>query len=248
MKRDKGLKLLQTIIPSFTRKWNEYGGNMDDSKYGFLYRDETYSEERIRGDWKSRITKELPFEIPADFLEGITVQNDSGEVYTSQMPAYKKAKGYRDIHMRIHTFPPPYEHTYGTLLISAPRWTSETGTVHGGYLGEKVYQDPNYDPRVTGCWNVEVYRIITEDDINSRADWHGWNAGDANPRFTSYSEMIQTACWLCLARIQGPFLLSASEYTSDNMELIRVDKDDNVEFYPFFFKNIQPEFESLFNE
>lgn len=247
MKRDRTLEILQAIIPSFKRKWTEYGGNIDDPKYGFLYHDESYSEERIRGDWKSRITKELPFVIPANFLEGIVVETEDN-IFTSQMTAYKKAKGYREIKMRITEFPPPYEHTYGTLLIDAPSWVDDKNYAHAGYLGEKVYQHPNYDPRVRSRWEVEVYRIITEEDINSRADWHGWNAGDANPRFTSYSEMIQTACWLCLARIQGPLMLSASEWSSDNKELIKVGEDDNVEFYPYFFKNIQPQFEPLFHE
>ena len=92
MKRDRVIENLQAIIPSFKREWTEYGGNINDSKYGFLYRDESYSQERVRGDYKSRITRELPFEIPVDFLEGLVIENDEGEKLTSQLSLYKKAK------------------------------------------------------------------------------------------------------------------------------------------------------------
>ena len=42
MTREELLSLLEKMIPSFHRKWNEYGGNICDEKYGFLYNDETF--------------------------------------------------------------------------------------------------------------------------------------------------------------------------------------------------------------
>lgn len=42
MTREELLSLLEKMIPSFHRKWNEFGGNICDEKYGFLYNDETF--------------------------------------------------------------------------------------------------------------------------------------------------------------------------------------------------------------
>lgn len=245
MKREQVIQHLQKLIPSFQRKWNVYGGNLDDKKYGFLYRDETYSQERIKGDWESRITRKLPFEIPERFLEGITIRDeDTGDVLVSELTGCSKKGECRKVYLNITTFGAPYEHSYGSLEIGGPHWTKETGYVFG-YLGN-YYKDPGYDPRVQGDWNVDVCRIITKDDINSGADWYGWSAGDASPRFVSYSELVLTACWLVLMRVQGPVFLTTSRYSSDCGEVLEVDKKGNVKFYPSFYRNLVPGQEKIF--
>ena len=238
---------LEKVIPSFQRKWTGFGGTCDENnKYGFLYKDEfCYNKEKDG----SVLTKELPFFIPKGFLEGIVVEKDDKSDKLISLPPIKQ-EGKLVIGMQVTSFQGYglYEHTYGTLQIPGPRWSKVgTNSIICGYLGDYT-SDPNFDPRIQSIWNVELCRIITEEDINSRADWHGWKPGDANQRFVSISEMFLTACYITLARIETPFILKGDErYYSDREKwLISTDDNDEVTFYDFFYDNITSDNYSLF--
>lgn len=239
MQREEVLRKLEELIPSFQRKWNGYGGNLNDEKYGFLYHDE-YLYNRLPNG--KTISGSLPFKIPKGFLEGIVIENaDKTEKLVSAESRKKDGKIQIGMHITSFAGYSAYEHTYGTLRIPGPHWvTPGTNMRSAGYMGTFTL-DPNFDPRVQD-WEVELCRIITEDDINSRADWDGWEAGNANQRFVSISEMFLTACWVCLARIEAPFILKGEEsyIEDDSKNLISVDENDNVTFHEFFWNNVSP--------
>lgn len=249
MNRKKVLEQLEKVIPSFQRKWNGDGGSCDkNDKYGFLYRDEFISVKKKDGRYACA---ELPFFIPEGFLEGITVENcsDNTDKLISIPP--RKKDGRITIGMHVVSFAgySYAEHTYGTLNVPGPRWTkiNNPTSIVGGYMGDYT-SDANFDPRIRD-WNIELCRIITEEDINSRANWDGWEVGSANPRFTSISEMFLTACYVALARIGSPFLLKGEEayVYSDSKNLLSVDENGEVTFYDFFFNNVTPKKHCLFN-
>lgn len=250
MNRKEVLEQLEKIIPSFQRKWNGYGGTGNENdKYGFLYKDEPIGTRKRGGSY---VYAELPFFIPKGFLEGIIVENcnDSTDKLISSPPRKKDERITISMHITSFAGYSCAEHTYGTLNIPGPRWArmNNPTSVVSGYMGDYA-SDANFDPRVQN-WNIELCRIITEKDINSRANWDGWEVGSANQRFVSISEMFLTACYVALARVGSPFLLKGEEsYVLDESKnLLSVDENGEVTFYDFFYNNITPGKHCLFNK
>lgn len=251
MKRDTLLTLLKEFIPSFHREWSGFGGTCDENdKYGFLYKDEYIYYRKPDG---TTVSKSLPFFIPDGFLTEKTVvnKNDILDRLISVPP--RKKDGKIVIGMTITSFAGYglYEHTYGTLNIPAPRWAKIVNptTIVSGSLRD--YSDSrDFDPRIGSPWKTELCRIITKEDINSRANWDGWDAGDANQRFVSISEMFLTACWVSLARVGSPFILRGTEsYVCDsNKDLLSVNEKGEVLLYDFFFRNIPPSKYQMFKD
>lgn len=251
MERDPFLSLLKEFIPSLRRKWSGYGGTCDEKdKYGFLYKDDPIYYRKPDG---KLVCKSLPFFIPDDFLTGKTIvnKNDPLDQLISVPP--RKKDGKIVVGMTVTSFAGYgiYEHTYGALNIPAPKWAKidRPTVIVAGSLREYC-DSQDFDPRVGGIWKTELCRIITEEDINSRANWDGWKTGDANPRFVSISEMFLTACWVSLVRIGNPFVLRGTEsyYYNSDKDLLSVDKEGKVLLYDFFFDNIPPSKHEMFRK
>lgn len=240
MKRAEVLGRLTDIIPSFKRKWSGVGGTHDDRIFGgFTYSDPFFSYELSDGRY---IAENLPFTIPENYLVGRKVRsNRGGDTLISVSP--QKRDDRVVVGMSVTSFAGYSfaEHTYGSLIVPSPNWSIEGNPtcIVGGSL-KKYQDDPNFSSCIGPNWEIELCRIITEEDINGRANWDDWNAGDANPRFVSRSEMYLTACWVALARLGMPFLLQGQEcyYVSSDKTLLSVDASDDVTLYDFFFDNI----------
>ena len=79
-------------------------------------------------------------------------------------------------------------------------------------------------------WNAN--RVLFEDDIvNSKGDWHGYEANQTTERFDSYDELLLTSIYTILVRIEGPLKIQNAvlyHVISDKDMLVTIDKDDNV--------------------
>lgn len=227
MTREELLSLLEKMIPSFHRKWNEYGGNIFDEKYGFLYNDETF----FGPDWGKGYDENctIPFVIPVDYLEGRTVETSDG-IYTSK----RQNKGFRKVNLSITSFDKSVGggHSYGVLKIESPSWVDSKGGKRFGYLGSEFWNHPGFDPRISRIWEVNLCRILTQEEKDdTRVNWEYTNPGDATERFSSISELVKTALWVTLKRVSGPLkIYEGPTYVVSIEPLIEVDENDNVIF------------------
>ena len=211
MKRQELMKKLETEIPSFNREYKRWGEKVVDKNKdkSWVYIDEPYY---VPGSYESY---SLPEKIPVDYLVGLTGEVD-GTTYTS-----KSAKDIRKVALSIVDFGLyGNTHKYGTLNISGCSWTSGTCVIMSNELSK-------IDPRVRGVWNVDLRRIVPEGEM----DVSECKPFDATQRFCDVGELIATAVYVCLLRIEGPFDLIIGEYyesQNENNTLISVDSEDNV--------------------
>ena len=116
-------------------------------------------------------------------------------------------------------------HKYGKLQIEGLRWSrigSNTAT-SWNKLGD-------VEPRVQGIWDVDLFRIVAEGEMSAEE----CPVGEATARFTYIDELVATAAYVTLIRIQGPCVLdNASSYATERTDkdiLLSVDKNDEVTF------------------
>ena len=226
MTREELLSLLEKMIPSFHRKWNEYGGNIWDEKYGFLYEDETFYGPDWGKDYSENCT--IPFVIPVDYLEGRTVETSDG-IYTSK----RQNKGFRKVNLSITSFDKSIGggHSYGVLEIESPSWVDSKGGRRFGYFGPEFWNHPGFDPRISRVWEVNLCRILTQEEKDdTRVNWEYTNPGDATERFSSISELVKTALWVTLKRVSGPLKIYEGRAYVVREPLMEVDENDNVIF------------------
>lgn len=118
-------------------------------------------------------------------------------------------------------------HCYGEVNIKHAVWENvKTGT----HTLSTVLSDRFPEVEYIISWNVN--RILFEDDvINGKGDWHGYEANETTERFESYDELLLTAIYTIISRIEGPLKIKNTELyevVSDNYMLVIIDKDDNV--------------------
>jgi hypothetical protein len=118
-------------------------------------------------------------------------------------------------------------HCYGEVSVNHATWENiKTGSHTLSTELDRRFPEVEH----TISWNVD--RLLFEDDIvNGKGDWHGYEANETTERFDSYDELLLTAIYTILVRIEGPLKIQNDVLyvvVPDKDILVTVDKDDNV--------------------
>ena len=118
-------------------------------------------------------------------------------------------------------------HCYGEVSVEHSVWENvKTGAHTLSTELDKKFPDVEHTIR----WNID--RVLFEDDItNGKGDWHGYEANETTERFDSYDELLLTAIYTILVRIEGPLKIKNDVLyvvVPDKDMLVTIDKDDNV--------------------
>ena len=225
MTREEAIEKLTPFIPSLKREYYRWGELRDKNEdRSWLYRDEPYMRPNAKWSDPDR-ERYLPEVIPENFLEG-TVADIDGEKFCVKRSYLSIERGYRRVYLGITDFAMyGNTHKYGKLQIDGLRW-SRIGT--NSMTSSNKLND--VEPRVQGIWDVDLFRIVAEGEMSAGE----CPVGEATARFTYIDELIATAAYVTLIRIQGPCVLdNASSYATmrtDNDILLSIDKNDEVTF------------------
>lgn len=118
-------------------------------------------------------------------------------------------------------------HCYGEVSVKHSVWENvKTGAHTLSTELDKKFPEVEH----TIGWNID--RVLFEDDIiNGKGDWHGYEANETTERFDSYDELLLTAIYTILVRIEGPLKIQNDVLyvvVPDKDILVTIDKDDNV--------------------
>ena len=229
MTREEALAIIGKRMPSFGRTFNDsdiFG------ELGWLYR--------------TRNGRGLPDVIPQDHLVGRTFEYRGATIrldHPRNTPYGKSARQAfgtpcgRAAGVEYQQYP-GHPHMYPTLEIEGVTGmtvppSGQPEEFRGIYL--------LHDPEVQTHWSIDLMRIVPQEDI-ARApyEWEYYSAGDRTNRFLDYGEILATAAYVCLLRIEGPFFLKEGnglEYTPDDL-LMTVGPDDTVTITDKFRKYV----------
>lgn len=225
MTREEAIKKLEPFIPSLTRDYYRWGEKKVDKTKdrSWIYRDGYY--ERPNAKWNDPHRQEyIPEQIPEHFLEGTEVEVD-GEKFVIRR-TYPE-RDYRRVHLQVTDFADyGNTHKYGQLQIDGVYWgdfNNNSHTHHGWFKLTDI------EPRVRNIWDVDLFRIVGEGEMSGSE----CPVGEATGRFVYLDELITTAAYVTLLRIQGPAILdNASSYAATRTKediILSVDGDGNVE-------------------
>lgn len=225
MKRKQALEILSPFIPSLSREYNRWGELTDKAKdRTWLYRDEFFRKPDAKYNDPDR-ERFLPEVIPAHFLEGMTATLD-GVIY-KVAPAYPE-RDYRRVYLEVMDF--EYygnTHKYGKLCIDGVSWRAQEG--NGTIIARQLH---NIEPRVSSIWDVDLCRIVADGEMDASE----CPAGESTARFVFLDELIATAAYVTILRVQGPCILdNGSSYAAvrkaDDL-LLKIDEKDEVTICP----------------
>lgn len=225
MTREEAIEKLTPFIPSLNREYIRWGELRDKNEdRSWLYRDELYRKPSAKWNSPDRDCY-LPEMIPENFLEG-AVSDINGEKFCIERSWPSIERDYRRVYLEIMDFAMyGNTHKYGKLRVDGLRWSiiGSNSTISCNKLDD-------VEPRVRGIWNVELFRIVAEGEMSAAE----CPVGEATARFTYIDELVATAAYVTLIRIQGPCILdNASSYATartDDDILLSVDKNDEVAF------------------
>ena len=236
MTREEAIKKLAPFIPSLNRGYIGWGGLRDKNEdRSWLYRDELYRRPSAKWNDPDR-ERYLPEVIPENFLEG-TVAEINGEQFCVKRSYLSCERDYRRVYLAITDFAMyGNTHKYGKLKIAGLEW-SRIGS-NSTTLWNKL---DDVEPRVQGIWDVDLFRIVAEGEMRAEE----CPVGEATARFAYIDELVATAAYVTLIRIQGPCVLdNASSIATVRTEkdiLLRVAENDEVTFGPKLKKVLQME-------
>ena len=200
-------KDLQILVEKRIKSFNSQGFTKDelfsDFNYGF----------------------EIPYNIPKTYGVGIKVESGERE-YTSQLPS-KNIDGIefvgRRIDLEISVFPNGNGHYYGDLIIRGPEFKSGRSTMVSWELSKEYPQTQD----VKGSIN----RVLPESDYKEHPDhWDEYSVGFLTTRFYSVEELICSAVWVVLDRVDGEFFFNVCSLNGTPSVEFYVNKYGTVKF------------------
>lgn len=228
MTRQGVLERLKELIPSFHREFidKEFYGET-----GWLYID--------------HYGLNLPEVIPEHYLEGIKLKrNDGKEGVTMRYETFptllewKRQKGKFTDRKVVFSYMnyPGNPHRYGTLEIDGVEFITKTDTGYssGGIFFKDFVKEYPEIVNAHSIWEVELARIVTQEDISDKSvDWDMYEVGSRTTRFTSMRELRQTALYVALLRVQGPFYMEDDHVIGNDKKklIIHVNENDEVTFF-----------------
>lgn len=166
---------LQSLVQKFIPSFNEKDFTKDE-----LFSDYNYGYE-------------IPYTIPKEYGVGYEIEKD-GLKYMSQ----HRYEGGRRVNLDISTFLNGNGHFYGDLVIKGPQFMCDGHTI---WSGELIKAYPS-----TADIKGPIRRVLPESDYKSYPDhWEEDDVGFLTIRFYSLKELICSAAWVALDRIEGEF-------------------------------------------
>lgn len=167
---------------------------------------------------------QLPWLIPHDYNVGI-IDNELGIKSINYPNLYGTN---RKITLSLTDFSSyGNTHCYGNVDISGVEWhkLDNNHSISSTNISEKY-------PMVKSYYNIDITKVLTEDDINKpNEDWHGYWPGYITERFSNRNELIITAVYVILYRVEGSFIMHVGSpccFYKKSEALIIVDDNDNV--------------------
>ena len=180
--------------------------------------------------WIANCRPNVPDVIPVGYLEGKEMERD-GKTFRSVDAMYLRRKYGREplpagrlvafSYMSYGSNP----HVYGNISISGV---------------EMVYEDPENDQVIsTGgqdySFDIELCRILPQEEIDAWPRmWETYYAGCRTQRFSNFVELLATAAYVALTKIEGPFTMirdNTFSYEEKN-RLMSVSETGEVQFSP----------------
>ena len=217
MTREEALARLTPLILSFQREFK------DADIYG-------------KDGWMAICRNSIPDVIPRDYLKGVQMTKD-GRVFTC-MSVTDFMRKYEN-----ESIPPGRlacirftryagnPHIYGVLRISGVEM------VYEDVENNKVITIGGSGPEQVGAvyaWEIELARILPEEEKNTYPGmWDMYDAGSRTQRFVDFKELVATAAYVALERIEDPFTLLRDEsfYYQEKKRLMSVNDNGDVEFF-----------------
>lgn len=215
MKRIELIEILKNKIKTLKQ------ADFDELKV-FLLKDEegnSIPDSILVSEMKTR-----PWKISENYGIGIEAEH-RGEKYISKKD---RDNGFKLCGISITDFSAcGNNHCYGEVNVKHAAWKN---IKTGSKLLSTELSDKFPEVEYIISWNVS--RVLFEDDIvNGKGDWHGYEANYTTERFDSYDELLLTAIYTILARIEGPLKIKNNALyvvVPDEDMLVTIDKDDNV--------------------
>lgn len=166
-----------------------------------------------------------PWNITDDFSIGIETEFRGNNLKTVK---YKPNNNFKQCCINITDFSNYGNyHSYGEVTIENVTWLNiETGVRFSSTELLKEY--PKASTHIS--WNVR--RILFDDDLtNGKGDWSDYETGIPTERFDSYDELLLTAIYTIVKRIEGPIRIQNSDiccYEKLEDMLVIIDENDNV--------------------
>ena len=215
MKRTELIEILKNKIKTLKcADFNEFKDILLDDEAGNPIPDSILVSEHKKRPWK----------ISEKYGVGIATEHKK-EIYISQKD---DDDGFRMCGILITDFKAyGNTHCYAEINVKHVLWENIKTKSR---LLSTVLSDRFPEVEYIISWNV--CRVLFEDDIiNGKGDWHGYEINATTERFDSYDELLLTAIYTILVRIEGSLKIKNTELyevVDDEYMLVIVDKDDNV--------------------
>ena len=161
-----------------------------------------------------------PHIIPAGYAEGIELEYD-GQTYVSTYKDIRQDKG-RHVSLDLQSFYCGGGHWYGKLVFQGPYFICGSRSICGS---------PTQDYPQVSSIDCDVLRILPQEDrSNHPNDWLDWEVNEPTSRFYNMKEVILTAMYIALDRIDGPFYFTVGSACELSPVEFEVSKTGVVKF------------------
>lgn len=229
MTREETIKYLKLFIPSFGRKFED---------------EELFGPE----GWICRDQKDIPDTIPENYCEGIKVLRDGNEFITMSVNEFQRVfeneslpEG-RGVRFEYHNYC-GNPHLYGQLLIDGVEMLYHDRKNQRVITTTPSREEAKANPlleKISYRWDMEICRILSQEEIDREPRmWEHYDAGSRTDRFTDFRELLATAAYLTVKRIEGPvFLTLHDSYFQKKNLLLTVSSVGEVAFTELFKKHL----------
>ena len=186
----------------------------------------SYNDIECKDLYREESRYDHPHIISKDYAEGIELEYD-GKTFISTYKDIHPGKG-RHVSLNLQSFYCGGGHWYGKLAFRGPHFICGNRSISGS-----VTQDY---PQVSSI-SCDVLRILPKKDRDSHPnDWLAWEVDEPTTRFYNMKEVIFTAMYIALDRIEGPFYftigsaceLSPIEFEVSKTGVVKFNKDSRI--------------------
>lgn len=214
IKRSDLIEQLRSKIPSLNYE-GKIEAYLEVDEDGNEIKDSVIFQKDTKEDWI----------ITPHYMEGITTNLDGQELISvKKVNPYNKRCCYIEI-MDFAAY--GNTHCYGDLKIDGLEWKyiDKDCTIYSFELTDKY-------PKIDNSYRGKITKIFKKDNINDREyGWDTYEDGMLTQRFHSVTELIFSAMYITLTRVQGPLIffngLSCCLYKVSDA-IMSVDENDIV--------------------
>ena len=186
----------------------------------------SYNDIECKDLYREESRYDHPHIISKCYAEGIELEYD-GETFISTYKDIRPGKG-RHVSLNLQSFYCGGGHWYGTLVFRGPHFICGRRSISGSATRDY--------PQVSVI-SCNVLRILPKEDRDNHPnDWLDWEVNEPTTRFYNMKEVIFTAMYIALDRIEGPFYftvgsaceLAPIEFEVSKTGVVKFDKDSRI--------------------